>query len=1537
MYKVTVQTLQGNEYNLYYPGDNQFVFTNAVLTYDIGLAGEFNFSIPYTNPSYDQIAQNSIITIYKDGVEYWRGDIRQITTRFDKSLDVYCIEDLSWLGDEPLIMAQVTNQTNAQRLSNIIASYNLNQVEKRQFTAGMITNVSSSALCTWSPEYGMNALTGLRQFIAQSSGYLRVRRVTANGTVTRYIDIVRLSDYGVQSNQRIEFGSNLLDYTKEFDATNITNALYPYGKETETPLYGETMQRIAGTAIQNDDSISAFGRRAKTVVFDTDNLSTLNNLAAAYLSRYSQPHIELQITAVDLGSISNVNEYSIGDSVRVVAAIYGIDQLLYITHLELDLLDPANNQIKLSDTVRTASLTSQVATQADEIKDIRTPASVLDEAKRNAWAILEGDNGGIVTFEINGQEQIVGIHIANNLDLSQATKAWGWTLNGLVYMHRDYPSDDWEIGIAMTMDGQIVADYITTGEMSADRINGGHIRTNLITALDSDTTIDGKTVFEIATEQANTVSHYGENYAKDTATLLKIVNGTVTEGHAQYAIRSALTRHSNYGAITIRCSFKMKRTGVRNAAGNPYLSMRINVTGVYQGQTSTQNVGKRFTGAVTEDDADFMQYADSIPILTVMDSVTTINHFRFMDFSTTQGTIEIKELKVEISDTYTTWSMDEDDIINAFADIQDQLDGKVETWYQSTDPSTAWTTAELRDSHIGDLWYNTTDNTTWRYSGTQWVQQNVPTSVFDRIDGKAQVYITTPTTPYFVGDLWFNSSTSDILTCVTARSTGSYVSSDWVKRNKYTDDTAVTNLNNALTQDEIMNRLTNNLQTEGIYLQGGHVYINGSRLAVGKITDRYNYNYWDLDNGEMRISALAKVYDSEADYSGAYIPTNSNAPASSWTDDGLKRAHIGATFLNTSTNVTYIYDASSMPESLHPYNANTNVYYKILTGISGSIKLHFNSQSQTENSYDYINLYYLNGSTYYYRQLTGNIANLDVVIPSGTFWLYWHSDSSVQNWGWKVDSVTATSDSSTGFTSSSLPSATWTEINIGTPTWREASIQDYAQVDLDQESVFNALTNNGQAQGLYLQNGNLYVSASYIGTGEMSASRIKGGTLTLGGSSNVNGILEVKDAGGIATFTANKDGVIATQLTVTGNSTFGNFKIGDKTIHPYGSDLPVKYIYADGYKEYYYKKHSGVLSKSYVTYIYVNPAADGWTANADLNISFYANETSTSSHTSTQLLRVSKQTWNGTKWTTSEYRRFNVYGDEINGKDNYFTGFYSSDTTTYRFVIKVSRATWAEDYEIDFFSDQQHVLEIDPYTITGSFNGQVSGSASFTNFSLQGFDYSEEIGDFYGHDASIIVDDDTDDNGSYTYRSKISYNDIRVENSSGVNYAWMAYNEFRVGASAYASLTGSRLYIYGTSSNTMTLSTSNLTRVLGGTTYNPTWSTSDERVKEEIESLSPKLSRALIDASEPKKFKYKGADGKHYGMIAQDVRPLLDSLGEEDSQLEHSMDIPEDVAVVEDQRMIDYQEYIPHLINYVKELRAEMDAVKAELKELKGE
>ena len=470
MYQVNI----GNK-TLYYPGNDDFAIFNTELNEEIGKAGEFEYKVPPTNPLYDEHTNGQLVTILKDKKEIWRGEVKDIKTDFSNVAEIYAVEDLAWLQDEYLTPASITNETYTQRFQAVIDAYNLNRPAERQFRAGYITNVPSTDFCEWITEYDWSILDCLRNCICKDTGYIRVRRTTSGGNVTRYIDIVKLSDYGVRATQPIEYGYNLLDYVKESEYGKLTNVLTPYGAETDTELYDGYNQRIAGTVITDQTSINVYGRHAKTVIFnDAEDVVSLNAVAADYLSRYSQPELTMEVKAVDLSMIENADELRLGDSVRIIARPYAVDQWLYLTQIKRDIQNPDKNTITMSGHVQTGkTLTSQVRGTAQAVKNLPSKSSILDAAFKNVLALLDGVDGGIVTFHTNEDDQIDELRISNHMDYSQATKCWRWNLGGLAFLERSSPNDEWTPNVAMTMLGEIVADRITTGTMQADRIKGG--------------------------------------------------------------------------------------------------------------------------------------------------------------------------------------------------------------------------------------------------------------------------------------------------------------------------------------------------------------------------------------------------------------------------------------------------------------------------------------------------------------------------------------------------------------------------------------------------------------------------------------------------------------------------------------------------------------------------------------------------------------------------------------------------------------------------------------------------------------------------------------------------------------------------------------------------------------------------------------------------------------------------------------------------------------------------------------------------------
>lgn len=151
---------------------------------------------------------------------------------------------------------------------------------------------------------------------------------------------------------------------------------------------------------------------------------------------------------------------------------------------------------------------------------------------------------------------------------------------------------------------------------------------------------------------------------------------------------------------------------------------------------------------------------------------------------------------------YTDDSALNDFINNKFAttvsDFKNQIDGKIESFFQASDPATDWTTKEVREAHNGDMWYNTTAKRLFRYiynasDGTgSWNEiknkdaldaYELASTAKDTADGKRTVFVSQPVPPYYVGDLWLtgDSTDGDLYRCITERLKGNYNANDWVK------------------------------------------------------------------------------------------------------------------------------------------------------------------------------------------------------------------------------------------------------------------------------------------------------------------------------------------------------------------------------------------------------------------------------------------------------------------------------------------------------------------------------------------------------------------------------------------------------------------------------------------------------------------------------------------------------------------------------------------------------------------------------------
>lgn len=187
-----------------------------------------------------------------------------------------------------------------------------------------------------------------------------------------------------------------------------------------------------------------------------------------------------------------------------------------------------------------------------------------------------------------------------------------------------------------------------------------------------------------------------------------------------------------------------------------------------------------------------------------------------------KSTVDGKELSQYIKEN-SAKGLTEDQVNNliknsqVIADLQNQVDGAIETWFYEGEPTltnapaSSWTTDKDKDTHLGDLYYDNKTGKAYRfakdgntYKWTIIADTDIAKALSDAskaqetADGKMKVFSTQPNPPYQVGDIWVNATypsdgstyKNEVLRCQTKKAAGSqFVIGDWIKASKYTDDT----------------------------------------------------------------------------------------------------------------------------------------------------------------------------------------------------------------------------------------------------------------------------------------------------------------------------------------------------------------------------------------------------------------------------------------------------------------------------------------------------------------------------------------------------------------------------------------------------------------------------------------------------------------------------------------------------------------------------------------------------------------------------
>lgn len=321
--------------------------------------------------------------------------------------------------------------------------------------------VEGSILDTWGGEYHFNNY--------------RIELLKARGT-----------DNGVT----IEYGKNLTDAKQERNIANIVTAIFPYAKYTPEGEESEVYVSLKEKTLVHAGAADYAYKRCEIVDFSSEWESgtiitedMLRAKAEAYLEKIStEPDINITLSYAQLKKTKDYKNIQIMESVALCDTVtVRIDKLQIeatakIVKAKYDSLKERYDTMEIG-SVRT-NLTKQLtATQQEVTESIKKNQTRAEQIKKqieqtivDVTAAITGNSGGYVVLypEKNPQE----IYILDQPELSKAKNVWRWNLAGLGHSSTGVNG---KFTTAITADGQIVANFITAGELTGAILKAGTV------------------------------------------------------------------------------------------------------------------------------------------------------------------------------------------------------------------------------------------------------------------------------------------------------------------------------------------------------------------------------------------------------------------------------------------------------------------------------------------------------------------------------------------------------------------------------------------------------------------------------------------------------------------------------------------------------------------------------------------------------------------------------------------------------------------------------------------------------------------------------------------------------------------------------------------------------------------------------------------------------------------------------------------------------------------------------------------------------
>lgn len=281
-----------------------------------------------------------------------------------------------------------------------------------------------------------------------------------------------LSSRGQDRGVTIRYGKNLTQLSQELDMSNLVTGVYGYAVNSDTGAVTTSTKVSTGLVLDVPHDITVDFSNEVDWESSTAIATQLATLTTNYVSSNSSALINIKNSiTLDFVQMKDLQErVDLCDTVSIYFEALGISASVKCIKTEWDVLEERYTKTTFGDSK--TNIADRVASQSQKLEIVPTSSEVV-EAVNRATELITGNLGGyVVLHDSNGDGYPDEILIMDTADITTATKVWRWNKNGLGYSSTGYSGT---YGTAITQEGQIVANYVSTGTLNADLIKAGTI------------------------------------------------------------------------------------------------------------------------------------------------------------------------------------------------------------------------------------------------------------------------------------------------------------------------------------------------------------------------------------------------------------------------------------------------------------------------------------------------------------------------------------------------------------------------------------------------------------------------------------------------------------------------------------------------------------------------------------------------------------------------------------------------------------------------------------------------------------------------------------------------------------------------------------------------------------------------------------------------------------------------------------------------------------------------------------------------------